>query len=108
MGTRKYGGREPGGSRVLIGQTEIGSVPGKRNSAGITATMVYGRPFKVIERPRTLGSEFRWVRQKLLLTTTTGSLPGWSSAAVKAWPKIGVAPRVVKKSAVTATPVMRS
>ena len=67
-------------------------------------TMVAIWPFSRTERPRACGSEFKYVRQKRSLTTTTGVMPGFSVSARKKRPAAGVTPRVEKYSGETKCP----
>ncbi len=66
--------------------------------------MVASCPFSRKGRPITCGSEFKKVRQKRSLTTTTGGRPGFSVRAEKKRPAAGVTPSVEKYSGETSCP----
>src|SRR5579864_817023 len=67
-------------------------LPGLRNSGGRTPTMLYASLSRWMLRPRILGSEANFRRQRLSLMTTEGANPGVTSWGPNNLPIWGVAP----------------
>jgi hypothetical protein len=75
-----------------------------RKSRGAMPTIVANWPLRRTTRPTARGSEFKYLRQKRSLTTTTGAMPGFSVSELKKRPEAGVKPRVEKYSGETRCP----
>jgi glycosyltransferase involved in cell wall biosynthesis len=81
---------------------------GKRNDAGRMPATVCGRPSSEIVRPTSPPSAANRRLQSESVRITTRSRPGASSSSRKSRPSAGRTPRVLKKSAETRAPSMRS